>query len=590
MNHTIDINYLQDLARRDTGYYQRSYNELAEAREFYLGNHYTAAQHAEAAESGLLLQKHNMYREVTTRLVGYMSTIVNTVRITGQNPEDSTAASVLHDTVNFVFRQNHFDEKIGPEVLTEAILSGVYALYAAPVDTGSKDQFGRPLYEIEMEYVPVHELILDPDSRKTDYSDATRITRRQLLTKKRLEDLFPDKVAEINGISATTYSSVYNDLREYRENYGYAHHMEEYELIELHHTIIRDGEKTWSFYWAGNVILEETEITYKKTRFPYVIHKIEQSPYVEFFGLLRDFKENQQALNRRLILKQRALDQQKVLVTPQATKDVHKLAKQVSSPGPVIEVQNLKDIEFIPNSADISHHSEAFVETIGQMRDSMGLNASFYGQAYASDSGRKVEIQQRSANVALRKFEKATQEFYRGVGRHIASLIQQYWKATQIISLIDERAGQKFFKLNEPEVRRTVSIDENTGEEVEEFSYIAMEARHPETGDPLKDEKGEQIWVPKPLSGTEIHFFDTDIVVDSTTYDDKHEMNEQMINGILNGVAGQLLLQIDPAEYFHLVRLSLEGYKTEQSQEIKEVLKRVTDKLAQQSAQPGGPQ
>ena len=126
------------------------------------------------------------------------------------------------------------------------------------------------------------------------------------------------------------------------------------------------------------------------------------------------------------------------------------------------------------------------------------------------------------------------------------------------------------------------------------FLSFLWKLRHPETGEPLKDENGEQIWVPKPLSGTEIHFFDADIIVDSTTYDDKHEMNEQMINGILNGVAGQLLLQIDPAEYLNLARLSLEGYKTEQSQEIKEVLKRVTDKLAQQSAQAqaqqGGPQ
>ena len=171
-------------------------------------------------------------------------------------------------------------------------------------------------------------------------------------------------------------------------------------------------------------------------------------------------------------------------------------------------------------------------------------------------------------------------------------MIQQYWKATQFISLVDPRLGQKYFELNEPEVRRIVRIDENTGEEVEDFSFIPMEATHPETGEPLKDESGEQIWVPKPLSGTEIHFFDADIIVDSTTYDDKHEMNEQMINGILNGVAGQLLLQIDPAEYLNLARLSLEGYKTEQSQEIKEVLKRVTDKLTQQSvqAQQGGPQ
>ena len=477
MEHEIDIKRLQDLARNDVGQFQRSYDELAQAREYYLGNHYTNEQRSDAARRGVILQIHNMYKEVATRLAGHMSTIVNTVRITGQNPNDVVAASVLHDTVNYVFRQNHFDEKIGPEILIEAILSGVYALYAAPVDVGETDQFGRPIYEIEMEYVPVHELIFDPNSRKSDYSDATRIARRQLLTRERLEHLFPDKIEELSSVTSTSYSDVYNDLREYRENLGHSHHVQEEELIQLYHTIIRDGEKTWSFYWAGDVILEETEITYKKTRFPYVIHKLYQSPYTEFFGMLRDFKENQDALNRRLVLKQLALDQTKAVIGPNAVEDAQKFADQMSSPGPLIEVQTRSEVEFIDKNADVQHHSNAFAETLNQMRDSLGLNPSFYGQAYASDSGRKVEIQQRSANIALRIFEKATQEFYRGVGRHIASLIQQYWKATQFISLVDPRLGQKYFELNEPEVRRIVRIDENTGEEVEDFSFIPMEAK-----------------------------------------------------------------------------------------------------------------
>ena len=588
------LGYLQHLVRYSAREYQVSYNELQDAIDYYEGRHYTPSQMADMESTRTIPIKFNLYRKQANMIAGHLSTVVNTVRITGQQQQDAVLASTLHDVVNYIFRQNQFDTSKGVDAVISSILSGVFTVYCAPVDTGRVDQFGRPIYDMELEHVPMHELILDPESVKPDYSDANHIHRIVWLSKDRIKQLFPDKEDLVDNLQIggeQTEISIQN--KEYRnvattDSGGQL-------MAQLIHSIVRDGEKTWSIYWVDDTIIDKQEITYKKTRFPYVVYKVQDFKRIEFFGLLRDMKEHQEMINRMLRRTQQLVSSEKMIVDKEGLQgtDVKRLGNAISSDQPIIQVGRRDGVEFLNKTADLQAHSVLLQETMNRADEALGLNPAFYGQAYASDSGRKVELLQQQAVTALEPFKKKVQQAYRTLARHISALVQQYYLATQTIALVDDRLGRKWLTLNEPikiyrdeyetdEAGNPV-LDEN-GMPVRAFDYYYEPVLDPENNEPITDEDGNEVYAPMPIRSSEIQFFDHDIVVDTTAYDDKNEKVREQIQALL-AQAGQVIVQVDPAEYLNLVDLQFQGYKTEQSAEISASIQRVRAKLAQQGGQ-----
>ena len=89
--------------------------------------------------------------------------------------------------------------------------------YTDVKDTGQVDEFGRPIYNIELQHVPAAEIILDPLSRLEDYSDARFIHRFKWTSK---EDLIKSygktKVEELDSynnhvdVKEADFSYLYN--------------------------------------------------------------------------------------------------------------------------------------------------------------------------------------------------------------------------------------------------------------------------------------------------------------------------------------------------------------------------------------------
>ena len=133
-------------------------------------------------------------------VVGHIGSKVNTVKITGQQQSDAVSATALNHVVNYIFRQNQFDTSKGARAITEAALSGIFAVYAAPTPLEQTDQFGRRFHDVIIDPVPISELVLDANSVKDDYSDAKHISRLVWVTKDRLHEMFPDKTEIIDGL------------------------------------------------------------------------------------------------------------------------------------------------------------------------------------------------------------------------------------------------------------------------------------------------------------------------------------------------------------------------------------------------------
>ena len=596
-----EIGYLRDLLRDNASRYNDSYERLAQDWDYYLGNQLTPSQLAKYEQQNIIPQVHNIYAKTINMVVGHIGSKVNTVKITGQQQSDAVSATALNHVVNYIFRQNQFDTSKGARAITEAALSGIFAVYAAPTPLEQTDRFGRRFHDVIIDPVPITELVLDANSVKDDYSDAKHISRLVWVTKDRLHEMFPDKTEIIEGLQrnlSNTY--VHSQSVEYKRIGVYSvngvNDEGDYQLVN---TFIEDDEgKVWSIYWSGNSIIEKVEVTYHKFKFPYTVFKTRQSPYTEFYGIMKDAKGHQDAINRTLAILQEKIGWDKPIIEKGAVKDIRRFLVQLANPRGVVQVENPSKITWRDNKADIAHYSRMLQEDLDRVDNMLGLNPAFYGYSSAGDSGRKVELQQQRANNALEVFSGHIEQGYRLLARHVAHIVQQYYTHNQTLQLVDERLGVKWFEINKPEEFPVYARDEDgnvvrdeTGEPIiEVINYYYEEALDPGSLEPLKDDDGNPIMVPMPTEDSEIHAnFDPNIIVDSTSYDKSGEQARMLTESVINSNYGLFLQQNFPAEYTRLVNLSLQQHKTEQSAEIQDILKSVETQIMQATqGQQGG--
>ena len=199
----------------------------------------------------------------------------------------------------------------------------------------------------------------------------------------------------------------------------------------------------------------------------------------------------------------------------------------------------------------------------------LNINDSFLGMAFASDSGRKVKLQQNATIVALRYLTLRFEEFYQMLGRDMASLIKQYYTAHQVLRIADEITGERWVEINQP-LQMTVGQDPQTGQPIQQLVF--EEVTDPTTGEVLTDEDGNILVAPVPTAESEIAFTDVDIEITSTSYNDEDEKNQLMLETFLSGQVGNMLAQINPGGYFKAASLAIKTMKTKHSPDISKIL------------------
>ena len=207
-------------------------------------------------------------------------------------------------------------------------------------------------------------------------------------------------------------------------------------------------------------------------------------------------------------------------------------------------------------------------KALDRIQRTLGINDSFLGMAFASDSGAKVNIQKSASIVTLRYISIALEQFYKLLGKDILSLIQQYYFATDIIRVADSYEANKWLQLNIPLTAPTGRILEDGTPEV---TLVFEEYLDPASGKPMEDEEGNIIMSPIPTLGTDITFADCDIDIVTSVFNDEDEEATKVLNAIVNGTAGQLLAQVNPSGYFIASARLAGSSKTKYSKELADI-------------------
>lgn len=572
----IDIETLKDSFQLGHDSFEESRKEALKVMDLYHNRHYTDAQLAILNTRGQPAETFNVIKMFGRMLLGYYSTVINTIKVNPAQFDDIQTAAILHDLVNQTFRVNNFVSE-GDKIKLDCILTGLMCSYVNVSKTGETDEFGRPKYKIEINHIPAMEIVMDPMSRLDDYSDARYIHRFKWMAKEQVIKQFgKEKTAKLQEYD--NHVNIDEAEFEYTYNVRFQGRYRQYENYLVVHTIITDDkDKTWSIFWSGDYILSKKEITYKEVKNPYRVQKLNTSNKVEHYGIFREVIETQNAMNQALIKIQTMVNTQKAFVETTAVDNIANFTNQFNRVNAVIPVKNLAGIKIENLTREVLDQYTIIDKALDRIQRVLGINDSFLGMAYASDSGTKVKLQQNASVVALRYVTSKVESFYRLLGWDIMNLIKQYYTAHDVLRIADTYEGQKWLEINQPLMIPTGNINPQTGQP--EMRPIYEEVLDPETQEPIVSEDGSIVMAPIPTRGTEIAFTKADIEVDTVAYNDEDERNQVMIEQFLNGPIGNMLSQINPVGYFKASELSIKNIKSKYSMEIGAILNETAQML-----------
>lgn len=577
-----DLETLQDSFKYGYETFKDSRKEASKVLDYFHNRQYTNQQKNILDSRGQPAETFNVVKLFGRMLQGYYSTVLNTVVVKPVQYQDIPTAGILNDVVAQVFRSNNF-EATGDDIKLEGALTGLMCAYVEVEETGLRDNFGRNLRKIILEDVPSEEIVLDPMSRKPDYSDARFIHRFKWLT--------PDQITDLFGASKEKdLTSYFNHLNikeaEFANKYNieFQGNFKKFDNYLIVHTVITDDNgRTWSIFWSDKKELARYEVTFKDVKFPYRIQKISKSNKAEFYGVMREVLPAQDAINQAVIKIQTMVNTQKAFVEENSVEDIDVFTDSFNRVNAVIEVKDLQGIKIEALSREVLDQYNIIDKAFDRIQRVLGINDSFLGMAFASDSGRKVKLQQNSTIVALRYLTGKYEQFYKMLGTDIVNLIKQYYTANQVMRIADETSGDRWIELNKPMMQWSGKMDPQTQQPI--MIPVMEEVLDPATDEPTTNEDGSIIVAPVPTQDTEVAFSNVDIEIETAAFNDEDEKNQLMLETVLSGTVGQMLSQANPAGYFKAASLSIKSMKSKNAPDIARLLEETASMLSPQAQQ-----
>lgn len=576
-----DIQTLQDTFKIGYDNFEESRKEAEEVFDLYHNRQYSAIQEAILEARGQPKETYNVIKMFSRMFLGYLNSVVNDIKINPRQQSDIYTASILNDLVSYTIYNNNFTAE-AEKIKLDGLLAGLMCAYEKVVKTGEKDPLGNDKYEIELCHIPCQEIILDPYSRKEDYSDARFIHRYKWVTEEDVINNFGSgKLSELQA-NVNMSEVPEADLTETFKG-GFQGKYKMHNMYLVVHSIIKDKDTTWSVFWCDNVILDKKEIPYDRVKFPYRVQKINYSNITEYYGLFRDVVETQKAINQALLKIQTLVNTKKVFVETTAVDNMQNFANDMSKVNGIIPVKSIAGILVDSQTKEISDQYIIIDKAVERIKALLAINDSFLGMAPASDSGKKVAIQQNASVVALRYLTTNIESFYKLLGTDILYLIQQYFTYYDVIGIADEYAGMKWLEINRPEPK----IDPRTGQPIPAnniwgYEPLLEESIDVRTGKPKKDRNGNLVMQPVPTRESDIQFTKADVIVQSVAYNDELQQNQQLLDSVLNGNLGQFLMQVNPAGYLQIASRAILNLKSKVSPELAEIMSQTSSMITQQ--------
>ena len=572
---------LKDSFKISADVFRESRNEAMEVIDFYHNRQYTKEEITTLIDRGQPVETFNIVKMLTHATLGYLSTVTNDVQVRPRHFNDSLPAQLISDVHEYVLERNDFDE-VSLELKQDLLLWGMSCCYENVVPTGETDQYGRKMYEVELSRIPPWQVHIDPLSRMADYSDARYVHRYQWIAEEELKARWPHAVKKLDDSEYNFLDD--DDQAEFTREYGrkFVGKFKYWHNYMIVHSIVKEivGGKTkyWSVIWSDELILEKKEVSYKDVKMPYRVSRLFKSDKSEYYSMHREVVESQKAINQALIQIQMLVNTSKAFVEDGAVEDIEAFRESFNRVNAVVEVTSLLGIKIEDMSRDIQAQYLILDNALQRVKSVLGINDSFLGQAAASDSGRKVQIQRQSSASQMTVIVNSVNHMLKHIGRDVVGLIQQYYVAEQVLRVSDKINGDKYVEINKPLQIPTGQFDPRTGQPMTQVMYD--EELDPETNQPLEDEEGNILITPLNNPETDLRYSQVDVIVEPVPYNNAEERNQLLLETFLQGPVGQFVGQLDAASFMKVAAMQVKEFGAKHSPDIANILEELATKIS----------
>ena len=532
--------------------YEGSRDEASEIRDFNHNKHYTIAQLNVLRNRKQPEETFNIIKSYKRVLSGYLSSTINNINVKATTPDNTDKATLGNDIVQYVLRDNDF-KMMRADLQDDLILSGLVGFEITPVDSGTKDRFGTPKVDLQLKVLHENELAIDPLFKRYDYGDARFIHTFKWVPNEYVKEMWPNKVQELEKYIDTANFNNFNYTTSFSGMYN------TYYNSLIVKTQMKVGKKIWQLLWSGDILLETTDITHYGSFSikPFTMEKTEDA---EYYGLFREVLESQKAINQALIQIQLLVNTNKVLVTQTALvdNDLEAFRLQYNQLNAIIPVKDLNGVKVENMSGDVVAQYNIISAALSRIKQVLNLNDSFLGMAGSSASGRQVKLQQNMTASALQYLTSKLDFIYTELAKSILEMAKLYYKANTLIRISDEVKGDSYIAINDP-----VTING----EIQYKDNIQF------------DDKGVAKLEPWFYKESTLDELDYEVELTTSNYNETDDMESLQLDNIIQGPAGQMLMQTDPGKYAEVVALKAKVMKTRNSEAIADIFNQVAKKL-----------
>jgi len=556
--------------------FESSRAEQKEIVDLYHNRHYTNQQLNVLTNRGQPKETFNVIKMYHRLMIGYFNSVVNTVKVAPVGSIKNTAkAAMAQDVINTEFRVNKF-KKLIPRWASDMLLRGICVSYMVPEDSGKKDRFGRSEIRLKIEKTPGNQFLSDPLATKADYSDGRFTHTWKWMAREEAEKLFgKSKISEIPENTNTEQISDYELADKYNQEFVGEYKMWDHYLII--HTVMQDDDKTWSIFWCEDTILKKVEHKFEKVKWVHRPFILEENDKAEIYGPFRELVETQKAINQALLQIQLLVNSDKVLVSDSALEqgDLVTFEEQYNRVNAIIKVNDVNGVKVINLSAEVIEQYRILDAALDRIQKVLNINDAFMGTSMASDSGRKVRLQQNSSISSMSYLTEHLEFMMEELAMDIAHHAKQFYTSERMLRVTDEATGERWLELNKPFEMPTGQVNDK-GEPETELMYREMLN---DKGEPEIQEDGSYTVEPIVDQDTTIDFDELDISVTSNSFNDSDDIERLTLETIVQGPAGTFLMNARPAAYAKVLNLHVKGLKSRHSEEIAQIFSETAEML-----------
>lgn len=468
--------------------------EAREDYEFTAGKQWKDADKMRLAESGRPALTINRIKPLMNLLSGYQRLNRYDIDFLPRTNDDSQLCQVRKGITKYVLDRSDYDANES-QVFLDAAISGmgwfeVGYKFDAEINDGEafvkrEDPFG---------------IYVDPESRKSDFSDARYIIRAKWVDKEDLKEIYPEFADSIDAQTAV-YDSIEKDNThiemEGHEPLWYQRETHKVRLIECWYrvkekqtffylndgTVVTQDNVSVDMFLTGsiagersafvnkirvaafieNVLLEDIESPYDHGKFPFIPLTVYHFGEGDIpAGIVRDLKDPQREINKRRV--------QQLHILNNASNGGGWIEEDAMSPA--------QKVDFKKNGMTPGHFTEVRVNGIAKIRERQvvnppvaiieseqqatqdltsisGINEALMGtDVPSSASGRAIELKQKQAITHL----ATVFDYLRQAKKQIAyqlwgsrghkGIIPQYYTDDKVYR-VEGQNGQQFIRVNQ---------------------------------------------------------------------------------------------------------------------------------------------